>query len=316
MCISYKASAQSGMRFAIAVVLCLWLQPVLSPAGVAQELSPRAFWPAPEGTRILTLGYRYTDGDTLTDPSLPVTGVNSEINEAFAALFQTFNLAGRTANLIVEAPYIWGETRGTLGEETLLDRDFDGLGDMALTLSANLHGAPSMDREAFAALRADPDPILGASLRVVAPTGDYNQDRVVNVGANRWAGKAELGYIHPINPRWLLEVEVGAWMFGDDDDFVRGKREQDPIYSAETHLIRRFRPGFWASIDLNYYEGGQSTVDGESLDDLQRTSKYGVTLVIPNNKGQAMKLVYSGGSASGDGNNFDSILVSFNTRLP
>ena len=72
-------------------------------------------------------------------------------------------------------------------------------------------GAPSMTREEFQALRADPHPILGASIRVLAPTGDYNPDRLLNVGANRWAVKPELGYMIPLATKWLLELEAGVW---------------------------------------------------------------------------------------------------------
>ena len=57
----------------------------------------------------------------------------------------------------------------------------------------------------------------------------------------------------PIEPRWLLEFELAGWLFGDNDDFLGTIREQDPLFAGEVHLIRRFRPGFWASLDLNFY---------------------------------------------------------------
>ena len=284
--------------------------------GLAQELSPRAFWPSPAGTGIVTMGYSYTTGDTLTDPSLPVTGVDSDLNTGFVSYLRSFDLAGRTSNFIVEVPYIWGHSEGELFNRQPARRNLDGLGDIALTMSVNLLGAPAMNREEFEIMRADPPPVLGVSLRLVTPTGDYDKDKFVNTGANRWAAKGEVGFIYPLRPKWLAEVEVGAWVFGDNDDFPTGKREQDPIYSLETHLIHRFRPGFWGSLDMNYYTGGRSRIDGEKLDDLQRTSKFGLSLVFPFSPGKAVKFSYSSGSASGQGNDFDSVLVSFNQRLP
>jgi hypothetical protein len=282
---------------------------------LGQELSPRAYWPAPEGTQIASIGYTYNTGDTLTDPSLPITGANSDLHTVFVTYLRTINLAGRTANIILEQPYTWGTARGELDSGSRARRHLDGHGDLAFTTSINLLGAPSMTREEFQALRADPPQILGASLRVVAPTGDYDKDKVVNTGARRWAAKAELGYVLPLQPRWLLEVETGAWWFQDNDDFVGGTKEQESIYAAEFHLVHRFSPGFWGSVDANYYKGGRTRVDGEKLDDLQRTSKFGTTLVFPIGKGKALKLNYSTGSASGKGNDFDSVLVSFNTAL-
>ena len=52
-------------------------------------------------------------------------------------------------------------------------------------------------------------------MKVLAPTGNYEPDKLINVGANRWAVKLELGSIIPIKPRWLLEFELGASFFGD-----------------------------------------------------------------------------------------------------
>ena len=88
------------------------------------------------------------------------------------------------------------------------------------------------------------------SVKVLAPTGHYEPDELINVGANRWAVKAELGYMIPLAPKWLLEGELGAWFFGDNDEFLGVTREQTPVIATEIHLIRRLRPGFWAALDL------------------------------------------------------------------
>ena len=284
----------------------------LSPHARGQELTPRAYWPAPKGTQVLTLGYVYTSGDIVPDPSLPVSGVDSDINTLVVGYLRTLDLFGRTANVILEQPYSDGDTEvQTTDGRGLLTRNYKGFGDFAATLSINLRGAPSMDREGFAELRRDPRPILGASLKVVAPTGKYDDDRVLNVGANRWAFKPELGYMVVLNPKWLLEFEVGAWLFGDNDDFLGVTRKQDPIYAVEAHLVRRVSPGFWGSIDANYYRGGRSEVDGRKLNDLQRDSKIGFTLVFPIAKGHLVKGSYSYGSTSDADESFDIFSISY-----
>ncbi len=203
----------------MSAVLCLW-----ATAGIAQELSPRAYWPAPKGTKVAIVGYSYSTGDVLMDPSLPIYGVDSKIDTAFLGYLQTLSLWGRTTNVIVELPYSWGTTKGLLFEDRAR-RDFSGFSDLGITLAVNLLGAPTMTPAQFQELRADPHPILGASLKVLAPTGHYDTDRLVNVGANRWGIKAALGYMVPIRPKWLLEFETGVWFFGVDDDFLQGKRE-------------------------------------------------------------------------------------------
>lgn len=279
--------------------------------GRAQELSPRSYWPAPTGTQVLILGTAYTSGDMVPDPSLPISGIDSKITSAFVGYLRTLDLFGRTSNLVLELPYSDGETSTEHLELGGIKRDYQGVGDLAVTLAINLMGAPAMDKAGFAALRKDPRPILGASLKVVAPTGNYDNDRVINVGANRWAAKAELGTVTVLHPRWLLEFEMGAWFFGDNDDFLGRTREQDQIYSVETHLVHRFGPGFWASLDINGYRGGLSTVDGQRRDDLQRDSKYGATLVYPFAGRHAIKASYSTGSANDSDENFDLYQLSY-----
>ena len=207
-------------------VLSLWVA-----AGTAQELTPRAYWPAPTGTRLVILGHNYSSGDVVTDPSLPVIGVDSGINLGLLAYVQTLNLWGRTANILLELPYSWGTTKGDLeGEATR--RDFSGLADVGITLFVNLLGAPSMTPAEFQELRRNPQPILGVSVKIVAPTGDYDPDKLINIGTNRWAIKGELGYIVPLRAKWLLELDLGAWFIGDNDDFLGTTREQDPVVTG------------------------------------------------------------------------------------
>jgi hypothetical protein len=163
----------------------------------------------------------------------------------------------------------------------------------------------------FQELRENPHPILGASVKVVAPTGRYNKDKLINIGANRWAVRPELGYVIPLTPKLLLELEAGAWFFGDNDDFVAGKREQDPIYAGEIHLVRRFKPGFWASLEAVYFEGGQQTIGGDQLIDVQRNMKVGGTVVLQVRPGQAIKAGYSTGVITEFGDDFDQFIISY-----
>ncbi len=279
-------------------------------SGAAQELTPRTYWPAPKGIKIGVLGYIYAEGDVLFDPSIPLYGVNSEVNVAVAAYLQTFSLRGRTANILVELPYQWSTTWGIL-VDTPAQGSVSGFGDPAATLTINLLGAPAMTPAQFQQLRAKPRPIFGTSLKVVAPIGQYDPNRLLNTGGNRWAVKAEVGGIIPLRPRWLLEIEGGVWFLGDDDEFIAGKREQEPIIGAELHLVRRFKPGFWAAFDLNYFEGGRQTIDGRELIDVQQNSRIGGTVVVPFKGRHALKIGYATGIFTEFGTDFDQFLVSY-----
>jgi hypothetical protein len=289
----------------VCAVCNLW-----AAGAAAQDLSPRAYWPAPKGTRVAVFGYAYASGDVLTDPSLPVYGVDSRISTGFLAYMQTFGLWKRTTNVVVELPYTWGTTEGVLYDQSARG-EFSGFGDLSVTLAVNLRGAPSMTPSEFQELRADPRPLLGASLEVVAPTGRYDGNRLLNVGANRWAIRPELGSVIPLTPRWLLELEAGVCFFGDDDAYVSGRREQDPIFAGEVHLVRRFEPGFWASLEANYFEGGRQTIGGNELGDVQRNMRMGGTVVVPVRRRHAVKLGYSQGVITESGTDFYQFLVSY-----
>ncbi len=285
---------------------------LLTNPGIAQELTPRAYWPAPLGTRIATIGYSYVSGDTIPDPSLPVSGVDSKIHTLQLGYLQTLNLWGRTANVVLALPYSEGDTVGA-DEETGMSgkRDYQGIGDVSVTLSVNFIGAPSMTPQQFSKFRQKPRPILGGSLKLVAPTGKYENDRVINVGANRWAMKAELGFITPITPKWLLELDLGSWMFADNDDFLGLTKEQKPLMALQAHLVRRIRRGWWVSLDASFYKGGRSTLDGNRLNDLQRDSKVGITVVYPVAGKHAIKFGYSLGSVIDSNEDFDVFVLSY-----
>ena len=290
----------------IGVTCSLW-----AVGAAAQELSPRAYWPAPKGTRVAVFGYMYISADVTMDPSIPIKRGDTRNNTAIVAYMHTFGFWGRTTNVLLELPYSWGRAEGlVLGEPA--KRDYSGFNDFGVTMAVNLLGAPSMTVEEFQELRKNPHPILGASLKVLAPTGSYHDDRLINVGANRWAFKPELGYMHPLTPKWHLELKGGVWLFGDDDDFAPGKREQEPVYIGGVHLVRRFTPGFWTSLDYTYYEGGRQTIGGNELDDVQRNARLGGTLVVPVRPRQALKFGYSTGVKHEFGSDFDQFLVTYN----
>ncbi|MEJ2138980.1 MAG: transporter [Gammaproteobacteria bacterium] len=276
----------------------------------AQELTPRAFWPLPNGTNVLSLAYQYSSGDILVDPSLPLTGVDSKINYLQVSYQRTFSLYGRTAGAQLSLPYSRGTTRGFV-DGVFRDRDTVGLGDARLRLAVNLLGAPTMDPAGMQKLRSNPRTIVGASLLIQAPTGEYAAGKVVNIGTNRWSVKPAVGVIVPLHPTWLLEFEAGVWFFEDNDDFLGQTREQKPILSTEAHLIKRIRPGFWASLDANFYVGGRTRIDGGGTQNLQRNSRLGATVVVPFKRVHALRGSFSTGATTNAGGDYEIYNLSY-----
>ena len=284
-------------------------------SGNAQELSPRAYWPAPKGTMVAFVGYRYSFGDVLTDPSLPLTGLDSRIHVGFLGYLQTFSLFNRTTNLIIELPYTWVTTTGIIVgpfEETLGRREISGIADIGVTFSINLIGAPTIGIKEFQELRNNPRQILGASLKILVPIGAYEEDKLINISSNRWAFKPELGYMIPLTQKWLLEMAVGMWIFSNNNEFLGKTRKQNPIFAGQLHLVRRFTPGFWAAIDLNYFRGGRTNLADQ---DLQRNSKIGCTIAYPFAGRHSLKGGFSMGVVTETGDDFKSFMLGYNVLL-
>ena len=75
--------------------------------------------------------------------------------------------------------------------------------------------------------------------------------------------------------------------------------------------MRRFRPGFWASLNTNFYGGGRTTVDGIDNRDLQRNSRLGTTIVYPFARGQALRVALSTGTVTETGGDFELLSVAW-----
>jgi len=274
----------------------------------AQEMEPGAYSRAPVGTQFVLVTYSYQKGDVLTDSSLPLRDVNVSLNSALIGYGRTFGFSGRQASASFLVPYIKGDVSGTVFEnQQQVTRS--GLGDVRMRLATNLLGSPAMNPKEFAAYK--PRTVVGISLTIVAPTGQYDRARLVNLGANRWAFKPEVGLSKP-KGRWTLEMASGAWFFTANQKFFgSSRREQRPLLSLQGSVIYTFRPRMWLSLNGTYYTGGQTTVNGTANADGQRNSRIGATYSLPLNPRQSIKVVWAKGVTTRFGGNFNTIAVGW-----
>jgi hypothetical protein len=279
---------------------------LISAAARGQELEPRAYSPSPVGVNFLVANVTHLRGETLTDPSLPIKNVQADIDLYVLGYVRTFGLAGRGASLGFVVPYARGEVSGDVFEQSRAVHR-SGIGDVRLRLAVNLFGGPALSPRDFA--QREPGPTLGGSLSVIVPTGQYEPSRLVNVGANRWALKPEIGFSYPLGP-WFFETSAGAWLFTDNNDFFGGqRRNQDSLYIGQVHAGYNFRPGLWLAVNGAYAIGGRTTVGGARSDDVQHNSRYGATLSLPLSTGWSAKVAWSKGLTVRAGGNYE--IVSF-----
>jgi len=281
------------------------------PTATAQDIEPRAYSNAPIGVNFLVAGYVYTRGGISFDSSLPLAEPQLTTSSVVAAYARVIEIAGQSARLEAVVPYAW-LSGSALYKGDPIERVVDGFTNAAFRLSVNLYGAPALTLEDFAGWQQDL--IVGASLRVTVPWGQYDDTRIVNIGSNRWSFKPEVGVSKAFGP-WTLELTGAATFFTDNDDFYGGKtRAQDPVYSAQAHVIYSFRSGIWGSVDATYFAGGRTTIDGVQNADLQQNWRLGGTLAFPVDRHHSIKLYASSGVSSRTGNDFDLVGVAWQYR--
>jgi hypothetical protein len=273
----------------------------------AQDLVPGAYTALPTGINILTVTAVFNDGALAFDPSLPIEAASAAIGGAGVAIGRTLNIAGRYANVGIGIPFVVGHVEGLVLDQ-FQEASRTGFGDLAIRTAVNLYGAPAMRRQEFAKYRAST--VLGVSLTVGAPVGQYISTRYINLGTNRWSFRPELGFMRT-KGRWTFEGDLAGLFFTDNTNYVNGAtREQAPIVAFQGHLIYTFRPALWIAGDANYWKGGRITMDGTPAGLEQQNSRLGVTMAMPI-KRQQWRFSYSFGAYTTIGGDYHSLGVSY-----
>lgn len=279
----------------------------LSLRVVGQDMEARAYSVAPVGTNIVVVSYGRSTGDLSFDPSLPITDASAKINGASAGYVRSISFFGRSANVAVLLPYTWGNLQGNLAGEFQQTRR-SGLRDPIVRFAVNLHGAPAMDLKHFASYRQKTN--IGASVVVAVPLGQYDPAKVVNLSANRWGFKPEVGISHAVR-RIYLDFYAGASLYTANTNYQGRTRKQDPIVGTQFHLSYVFNRKLWAAFDATIYTGGRTTINGVRGADLQRNSRAGGTLSYDLNRRQSLKFVYSKGVVTTIGADFQSVSFAY-----
>jgi hypothetical protein len=282
-------------------VLLLLLGPAIA---LAQSMEPRAYANAPVGLNFLVVGYAYSTGGVALDPSIPLENGQARVHAFPLAYVRSLDVFGNAGSISLVLPVAQLSGSATLnGVEAA--REISGIADPAIRLAVNFYGAPAMGMKQFLEYRQDL--IVGASLLLTAPLGQYDPNRAANLGTNRWSAKPELGLSQALGP-WTVELSTGATFFTKNDEYFQGNvREQDPLYSAQLHLTRQFGRGVWGALSTTYYEGGRSRLNGVARDDAQSGSRVGLTFSFPLARQYALKLYASTGVYARTGTDFDTV---------
>ena len=285
---------------------------VLTGNANGQDLEPRNYANTPVGLNFLIMGYGYTGGGVATDPALPIQNVKVQVSSAALAYVRSLDILGNSAKFDIVLPYAWASGSATAVGQ-FRDREISGLADPRFRFTVNLYGAPALSLKDFQNYQQNT--IIGVNLEVTAPGGQYDSDKLLNIGTHRWSIKPELGISKRLGPV-TLELAGGVRFYTDNDDFLSGRlREQEPVYSAQAHLIYNFGYGIWGALDGTFYTGGQTTVNGITNNNRLENTRVGATLALPVNRYNSVKLYYSTGVSVRSGTDFDAVGIAWQYRF-
>jgi hypothetical protein len=269
----------------------------------AQSMEPRAYSNLPVGLNIVLAGYAYSQGALGFGASVPLEDGKTRVHAAPLGYVRSLELFGNAGSIALLLPWVDMTGTASLNATTEARREVSGPGDPGMRLAYNFYGAPALSAAEFAGYQQDL--IAGASLTITAPLGDYDSDRLVNIGTNRWSVKPELGLSKAVGP-WTVELAAGVTWFSRNDDFFGGNlREQDPLYSAQVHATRQLGRGVWGAVSATYYNGARTTLNGVERDDRLEGSRMALTFSLPVDRRNSIKLSASSGLFTRTGSDFD-----------
>src|SRR5215831_9306944 len=150
----------------------------------AQFTDARTYTVGPVGANQFELNYSYAHASASIDTSLEVVGAHLVLNEATLSYTHTFSALGHLAWVKVNVPF--ASVSGSVG-------------------GTNTSGATT----------------LGVGLTVTAPTGEYDAEKLVNLGEHRWSFKPEFAVSYPFGPerRWEVDAYINAYFFTDNTEY-------------------------------------------------------------------------------------------------
>ena len=191
----------------------------------------------------------------------------------------------------------------------IADADFKskcrGIGICAVRFSVNVFGSPALTAKQFPDYKQDF--IVGVSLQVSAPLGQYDDTELLNLGNHRWSFRPELGFSKAW-ASWTLEVAPSVTLFTVNSNFFYGQRfEQAPLYLVRTSLMHNFNSGAWISLDGIYFRGARTTVDGAKGDNEQENVRAGFIFALPIDRQNSIKLNAGTGIYTRTGSRFSNM---------
>jgi hypothetical protein len=276
---------------------------------LGQDLEPKVYAASPTGANFLVASYAWSGGEVLVDPTVPVTDVHASVQSLAIGVGHTFGVFGKLGRASITIPVTWADVTGRVGDVSG-EVSRNGLADARFKFSVNLRGNDAMLPQEFA--KEPRRTIIGVSLLASAPSGQYNNTKLINIGNNRWAFKPEVGLAWP-KGRWDVDAYLGVWLFTSNTGYYPGvaTQTQRPLVAIQGHAGYTLRPRLWVAVDGTWYHGGLTAVDEVAASVSQNNSRVGATLSMPVGNRYSLKASYSSGLVVQKGTNFNTLAIAW-----
>ena len=296
-----------SLRVAFAIIATVFM----AADANAQDAEPRSYTNTPVGLNFLIAGYIYSQGKIAFDPTLAIADAQFDTHTEALAYVRSLDVLGKSAKFDVILPYSSFSAHGLVDDQPRT-REMSGFGDPRFRFSINLFGAPALSVKEFANYKQDL--IIGASLQMSAPLGQYDDSKLLNLGNNRLSFKPELGISKAWGP-WTVEIAPGVTFFTDNTDFFNDNTfAQAPIYTVRADIIYNFQSGAWVSLDGIYFTGGRTILNGMRDNNEQTNTRAGLTLALPVDRYNSIKFNASTGISTRTGSEFSAVGVAWQYR--
>ena len=244
----------------------------------AQFTDPHSYDNTPVGTNQLELDYANVRSNASIDTSLIVAGARFNLNQGTIAYTRYFGFVHRL--VWVEAGVPLAGLNGSVSG-TSIQGSTTGTGDSSYVVAALLKGGPALSVAQFADYK--PTTTVGMSLTITAPTGQYNPNKILNLGSDRWSFKPEIAVTHPFGPeqKWGVEAFANSYFFTDNTSYHgREVLRQHALPGLEGHISYSFSDRFWASLDARYSFRGSTFLNGVNQNNVQQNFGLGTEVNI------------------------------------
>lgn len=235
----------------------------LAPTVHALDVDPGDYTALPAGTNLAIVYYQHATRDKLYSQGnkVPINpGLDSDVGLLRMVHFM------EAGGYIIDPQFILPFGRLKAKDDIAALGKGSGIGDLLVggTIWFNQPGAKTH---------------FGITPFISLPTGEYDRNKALNLGENRWKFILNAGYITEIAPGWNWDVIGDVTIFGKNDDVNDGlggvtDLKQKPTYQFQTYLRYNLSPALDLRGGLSHLFGGETKVGGVNQDNRLATTKF------------------------------------------